>query len=95
MTQIRKKHSADFKHKVALAAIKRERTMTDLSQHFGVHIFQIQKWKSHLEKEGSALFSDKHLGKSTSEKALIFLHLPKLATLNTHLRTKRHPLFIF
>lgn len=71
MTRIRKKHSAEFKHKVALAAIRGERTMTDLSQHFGVHISQIQKWKSHLEKEGSALFSDKHIGKSTSEEARI------------------------
>ncbi len=71
MTRIRKKYSAEFKHKVALAAVKGERTMADLSQHFGVHISQIQKWKSHLEKEGASLFSDKHLGRSSSEEARI------------------------
>ena len=71
MTRIRKKYSAEFKHKVALAAIKGDRTMAELSQHFGVHISQIQKWKSHLEKEGSLLFSDKHSGRSTSEEARI------------------------
>jgi transposase len=67
MTRIRKKYTAEFKHKVALAAIKGERTMVDLSQHYGVHVSQIQKWKAHLEKEGSAVFSDKHMERSVSE----------------------------
>lgn len=71
MTRIRKNYSAEFKHKVALAAIKGERTMADLSQHFGVHVSQIHKWKSHLEKEGSSVFSDKHTGRSLSEDARI------------------------
>jgi transposase-like protein len=71
MTRIRKKYSAEFKHKVALAAIKGERTMADLSQHFGVHISQIQKWKSHLEKEGASLFLEKHFSRSTSEEVRI------------------------
>ena len=71
MTRIRKKYSAEFKYKVALSAIKGDRTMTELSQHFGVHISQIQKWKSHLEKEGATLFSEKHLGRSTSEETRI------------------------
>ena len=71
MTKIRKKHSAEFKHKVALAAIKGERTMADLSQHFGVHISQIQKWKRQLEQEGSVLFSERHSGCSAHEDARI------------------------
>jgi transposase len=71
MTQIRKKYSAEFKHKVALAAIRGDRTMAELSQHFGVHISQIQKWKSHLEKEGSFVFSATHRGQSLTEDAKI------------------------
>ena len=71
MTSIRKKYSAEFKHKVALAAIKGDRTMAELSQHFGVHVSQIQKWKSHLEKEGALLFSEKHWGRSSSEEVRI------------------------
>lgn len=71
MTKIRQNYSAEFKHKVALAAIKGERTMADLSQHFGVHVSQIQKWKSHLEKEGSTLFSEKPSRRSHSEEAKI------------------------
>lgn len=71
MTQLRKKYSAEFKHKVALAAIRGDRTMADLSQHFGVHISQIQKWKSYLEKEGSCIFSDKHASRFTTEEVKI------------------------
>lgn len=71
MAKIRKKYSAEFKHKVALAVTKGDRTMTELSQHFGIHITQIQKWNSHLEKEGSLLFSEKYLGRSFSEEARI------------------------
>lgn len=71
MTLIRKKYSAEFKHKVALAAIKGERTIADLSQHFGVHVSQIQQWKSHLEKEGATLFSNKQKDSSLSQEAQV------------------------
>lgn len=66
MSNIRKTHSASFKLKVALAAIKGERTMADLCQTYGVHTSQIQKWKSQVEKEGSSLFQDKRKKKSSS-----------------------------
>ena len=44
----RRNHSADFKAKVALAAIRGEKTLIELSQQFDVHPNQIKQWKDQL-----------------------------------------------
>ena len=45
----RRNHSAAFKAKVALAAIKGERTISQLADQFDVHPNQITTWKAQLE----------------------------------------------
>jgi transposase len=45
MTKGPRKHNPDFKAKVALAAIKEEGTIAELSSKYGVHATQINKWK--------------------------------------------------
>ena len=42
----RRNHSAAFKAKVALAAVKGDRTIAQLAEHFDVHPNQITTWKS-------------------------------------------------
>ena len=52
----RRNHSPAFKAKVALAAIKGDRTIAQLAEHFDVHPNQITAWKSQLEGSASAVF---------------------------------------
>ena len=52
----RRNHTPAFKAKVALAAIKGDRTIAQLSEHFDVHPNQITTWKSQLESSASDIF---------------------------------------
>ena len=52
----RRNHSATFKAKVALAAIKGERTIAQLADQFDVHPNQITTWKAQLEGGAAEVF---------------------------------------
>ena len=52
----RRNHTPGFKAKVALAAIKGDRTITQLAEHFDVHPNQITTWKAQLESAASGVF---------------------------------------
>ena len=59
MGKIRRNHSASFKAKVALEAVKKEKTIAQLSSEFGVHPNQITQWRRRLLDEIPDIFSRK------------------------------------
>jgi len=56
---MKKKHDAAFKARVALEAIKGEKTMAQIASEYGVHPNQIGQWKKRLLKELPSIFSER------------------------------------
>ncbi len=52
----RRNHSPAFKAKVALAAVKGERTLTELAQQFDVHPNLITQWRAKLLESAADVF---------------------------------------
>lgn len=60
MSVKRKNYSAEFKSKVALAAIREEASLAELSSRFGVNVNVISKWKQKALLGFSNIFSNTH-----------------------------------
>ena len=60
----RRNHTAAFKAKVALAAIKGEQTIVELSERFQVHPNQITEWKKQILDRAEEVFEK---GRKTEE----------------------------
>ena len=58
MRRKRRNHSPAFKAKVALAALKGDKTLAQLSSEFDVHVNQIQTWQRLLKDNISDLFEN-------------------------------------
>ena len=56
MKRTRRNHSPDFKAKVALAAIRGDRTVAQLAEQHGIHPSQITAWKEQLQASAANVF---------------------------------------
>lgn len=66
-------HSSSKKAKVALAALRGDKTVSQVAGQYGVHPAQVASWKQRLEEGASGLFEDRRRKKSAegvSEEAL-------------------------
>lgn len=68
MSRPYKKHSGNFKLKVALEAIKEQKPLSELSKEHGVAPTQISSWKKEVEEKGAIVFEGKQEGKNHQEE---------------------------
>lgn len=67
MTQKRRRLPAELKAKIALAAVRGEKTVSELAAEHQVHPVQISNWKKHLQQEAAELFTDKRAKADSSQ----------------------------
>ena len=68
MAMQRKARSAEFKSKVALAALTEQHTVAELAQRYAVHPTQIHAWKKQLMEGAPQLFEDRRTTRADREQ---------------------------
>lgn len=70
MKKGRRNHSASFKVKVALEALREVKSLSELASEFEVHPNQIRKWKQQVIEELPAIFSRRRKRDAQDEETL-------------------------
>ena len=74
MKRSRRNHSPTFKAKVALQAIRGDKTLAELAQQHQVHSTQIAAWKQQLLEHAAELFANGQTLAADSEQRVQELH---------------------
>ena len=70
MKKKRRRFTAQFKAKVALEALKEQKTLTELAAEYEVHPNQIAQWKRQLLDESSEIFSPASANEKKKQQSL-------------------------
>ena len=71
MTKIRKTHTLQTKVKVALEAIKGEKTTAEITSKYGIHSTQINNWKKQALEQIPNAFSRKRKKQKEDQQKLV------------------------
>jgi transposase-like protein len=91
MKQSRKKHSPSFKAKVALEALKGEKTTAEIASRFEVHPSQVRTWERALAEGAAGIFGDASDREKEADQALIsqlYQHIGQLKVERDFLKDK-------
>lgn len=58
MKRQRKQYSADLKAKIAVEAVKGQRTIQEIASHYSIHPNQVTQWKKQLLESAAEVFSN-------------------------------------
>ena len=94
MKKGRKQYSADYKSKVALAALKGDMSQSEICSQFEVQATQINRWKKQLIENAGDIFNDKR-SKAAREaeetEEMLYKQIGKLQVQVDFLRKKLMP----
>jgi transposase len=89
MRKKRQNYSADFKAKVAIEALKEQKTITELAQLYEIHPNQISTWKKEFLENASQVFDKIHRQPKEDEKvARLYEAIGQLKIENDWLKKK-------
>jgi transposase-like protein len=82
MTRKRRRHSSDFKARVALEAVRGMKTSSEMASEFEVHPVQISQWKRQLLDHVGELFEtgrpDRELAASAARETTLYEQIGRL-----------------
>lgn len=94
---MRKRYDKEFKAKVALEALKGEKTLQELAITYSVHPNMIALWKRQILEHASALFEkegkDKASEDASRQKDELFKQIGQLQVENEYLKKKYKQLY--